>query len=144
MKRKGFFVTVISFAALSAGLLFAQGKSTVVMGYLTDVKCATAPNGVSADGADMANTPEKHTAACMRMPACEVSGYGVMLKGKNGKYALLKFDQKGTDLAKAYLKKTKRKDGLVLDVKGVIDGVVIKVESVKEASMDMDMGGMKM
>ena len=130
----------IAISVFSAGVLYAQHTmSSVVMGYLSDVKCATSPNGVSADGANLAVSPEKHTAACMKMASCEASGYGVFVKGTNGKYEFMKFDKKGSDLAKAYLKKTRKKDGLIIDVTGKMEGNIFKVEKLTEGSVGMKM-----
>ena len=137
------FIVVV---AVSTGALFAQhsmkSMGKVVMGYLSDVKCATSPNGIALDGANLATNPEKHTAACLKMPSCEASGYGIYMKDSGGKYAFMKFDSKGNDLAKAYLKKTKRKDGLIVDVTGTAEGNIYKVEKISEASAGMQMPGM--
>jgi hypothetical protein len=142
MKR---LMSCIAVIVVSSGLLFAQqAKSKVVMGYLSDVMCATSPNGISADGFNLSLNPEKHTAACMKMASCEASGYGIFLKGSDGKYTFTKFDAKGNDLVKAYLKKTKRKDGLIVDATGIMDGKIFRVEKIIEASADMKMPGMKM
>jgi hypothetical protein len=135
--------SVITITFISTGMLFAQHSMSsmgkVVMGYLSDVKCATSPNGVAADGAPLTTAPERHTTACMKMASCEASGYGIFMKGANGKYSFMKFDSKGNELAKAYLKKTKRKDGHIVDVAGTAKGDIYLVESIKEASADMKM-----
>jgi hypothetical protein len=140
---KKIFVSVIAMAFISTGMLFAQHSMSsmgkVVMGYLSDVKCATSPNGIAADGTPILTAPEKHTTACMRMAACEASGYGLFMKDSSGKYSFMKFDSKGNERAKAYLKKTKRKDGHIVDVTGTAKGNVYMVESIKEASADMKM-----
>lgn len=143
--KKGVLVTGV-FLAMSMALTVwgmdkasDSPKSKVVMGYISDVKCAESPNGVSADGFNLKETPEKHTTACMKMPVCEASGYGVFLKGSDGKYSFTKFDKKGNDLVKAFLKKTRKKDGLMMDVTGTFKNGILHVESIKEG-----MPGMKM
>lgn len=141
-KSTGAILALFIIASVNA---YSQAdKAKMVMGYLSDVKCATSPNGISADGFDLSANPEKHTTACLKMKSCEASGYGIFLKSPNGKYTFTKFDSKGNDLAKAYLKKTKRKDGLIIDVMGKLEKSVLKVESIKEATEGMDMGDMKM
>ena len=143
MKR--LITTFIAVVVVSTGVSFAQmARGKVVMGYLSDVKCATSPNGIAADGANLATNPEKHTADCMRMASCEASGYGIFVKGSDGKYAFTKFNSKGNDLVKAYLKKTKRKDGLIVDVTGTMEGKILNVEKITEASAGMMMPGMNM
>ena len=55
------------------------------------------------------------------------SGYGIMMKGK-----LVKFDDNGNKLASEYFDKTKKEKGFWVDVRGTMDGDMIKVESIKD------------
>jgi hypothetical protein len=96
--------------------LFAQMKSKDFTGYLSDVACAT--NGLAADGAHLATHPGKHTVACMKSPGCMASGYGILLKTKNGEYSFVKFDQKGNEMAKKLLEATKKTDNMKIKVQG--------------------------
>ena len=108
----------------------AQMQSKEFVGYLSDVACAT--NGTAGDGANLAMNPEKHTVACMKMPACMASGYGILMKNKSGKYVFTKFDQKGTDLAKKILESTKKTDNMKIKVMGTKSMHMIKVDSITE------------
>lgn len=123
---------------LVSGLVFSEtakagkAKMEVFKGYLSDASCATTTNGVAADGTDMVMSPEKHTVACLTAAGCAASGYGLMIKGADGKYAFTKFDPKGSDQAKALLDKTKEKTALKLDVKGTMENGMIMVASIKE------------
>ena len=75
-----FACCVIMVLFLSSPVL-AQTKSKEFTGYLSDVACAT--KAMAGDGADLTTNPEKHTVACLKMPACMASGYGILIKGMN-------------------------------------------------------------
>jgi len=100
-------------------------------GYLADVLCAK--NGKSAANFNLLTNPEKHTVACMKMPPCVKSGYGIFMKDGAGRYAFFKFDGKGTELAKELLDKTKRADNMSVKVTGELVGDTFMVESLMEA-----------
>ena len=110
--------------------LHAQMQPKEFVGYLSDAACAK--NGVAGDGANLATNPEKHTVACMKMPACMASGYGILMKNKSGKYVFTKFDPKGTDLAKKILESTKKMDNMKIKVMGMKSKNMIQVESITE------------
>jgi len=108
-----FCVIIVLF--LSSPIL-AQMKSKDLTGYLSDVACAT--KGVAGDGANLSTHPEKHTVACMKMPACMASGFGILIKAKSGEYTFVKFDQKGNEMAKKLLEATKKTDNMKIKVQG--------------------------
>jgi hypothetical protein len=99
-------------------------------GYLADVLCAE--RGIALDGADMTTHPEKHTVACLKEPQCVASGLGIMIKGKDDKYAFTKFDKKGAELAFDLINKTQKKDAVMVEVTGQMKDGVINVETITE------------
>jgi hypothetical protein len=123
------FVAILLIISLQA-VSFAEAKNHV--GYLADVLCGQ--KGVSAFGSNLITNPEKHTVACMKMPPCEASGYGIYMKdAKSGKYVFYKFDEKGTELAKGLLKNTKKANNMLIKVEGTLDEDTIIVENIIEA-----------
>jgi hypothetical protein len=117
-----FCVIIVLF--LSSPIL-AQMKSKDLTGYLSDVACGT--KGIAGDGANLATHPEKHTVACMKMPACMSSGYGILIKAKSGEYTFVKFDQKGNEMAKKLLEATKKTDNMKIKAQGMR---MIEVEKI--------------
>jgi len=106
-------------------------KSTEYVGYLSDVMCAS--KGIAGDGTNLQKSPKKHTVACMKMPDCASSGYGVFIKDKEtGKYIFYKFDKKGNDIANKLLETTKKTDNMKIKVKGTMIKDFIMVESIVE------------
>jgi len=105
---------------------------SMFMGYLSDVKCAESNNGISADGFNLKLNPEKHTVKCMKMPPCAMSGYGMFIKGNDGKYSFYRFDKKGAEMSKELLKKTKKKDNVSIHVMGVLKDNIIHVDTLQE------------
>ena len=94
-------------------------------GYLVDKMCATgmakkAPEEAMAKAA-------KHTKSCALEESCMESGFGLISEGK-----WYKFDDAGDKLAIAWLKKTDKKNDLMVEVRGTHDGDVLNVASLKE------------
>jgi len=86
---------------------------------LMDADCAGKKDAMAA--------PEKHTKHCAMM--CSKSGYGAVVDGK-----FVKFDQKGSDMAKEAIQKSDKKDNLRADVTGEMKNgelVVSKLEMTK-------------
>jgi hypothetical protein len=129
--KRNMFPAVIVFLLVVLFQVVAFAGPTEYVGYLSDVKCAV--KGTAGDGANLQTNPEKHTVACMKMPGCAASGYGVLVKDeKGGKYVFHKFDAKGNEIAKKLLKTTKRTDNMNIMVKGVMGKDAIKVETIVE------------
>ncbi len=127
-------VVVVAIVAVGA-LAIGKGKGESFKGYLSDVACATSATGKAADGTMMKTDADKHTVACMMAAPCAGSGYGLEINegtamAKN--FAFYKFDKKGNDLAAKILKHTKKKSGVMVDVKGTKEMGMIKVMSMKE------------
>lgn len=72
-----------------------------------------------------AANPDAHTRECAL--ACAKSGYGIVTQDKK----FLKFDANGNKEILAQLKDSKKSDHLRVDVKGDVQGDMLKVESVK-------------
>lgn len=121
-------VAVIS--AGNMGNVAAETQGTKYEGYLADALCAG--KGTALDGADMVMHPEKHSVACLKEPPCLASGYGVSIKGKDDKYIFHKFDKKGDELAQQLIGKTKKTDGLRVEVTGQMKDKVINVTDIVE------------
>jgi hypothetical protein len=119
-----------AFAVAAAIPAEAEMQAMKYEGFLADVLCAD--RGTALDGADMTTHPEKHSVACLKEPQCVASGFGIMIKGMNDKYAFTKFDKKGDELALALINKTQKKDSLMVEVTGQMKDGVINVESIVE------------
>ena len=61
------------------------------------------------------------------------SGYGIFVKDDAGKYAFLKFDDKGTTLAKGLLDQTDRDDDMRVKVTGKQVGDTFMVTDLMES-----------
>jgi hypothetical protein len=126
-------VPIVAVTALAVG----KGKEEIYS-YLSCVRCATCPTGKTGDGTIMKTKAEKHTVACMKVPECAASGYGLEINegtAMEKNYVFYKFDKKSSDMAAMILKKTKKKDHVSVAVKGVKGMDMIKVISMKEITM---------
>ncbi len=134
--KKVLLVLVVLVAILAVGALaFGKGKTQVFKGYISDVACATTASGKAADGTVMKSDADKHTVACMQAAPCAASGYGLEINegtatAKN--FVFYKFDKKGSDMAAKIIKNTKKKMGVMVEVKGMKEAGMIKVTSIKE------------
>jgi hypothetical protein len=133
---RGFLFTIALSLVVGLAATMATKQATAAMmgsqyeGYLADVLCAT--RGTALDGADMVRHPEKHSVACLKEPQCVASGYGILTKGMGETYTFHKFDKKGNELAQELIKKTQKKDSLMVKVTGQMKDGVINVESIME------------
>lgn len=73
--------------------------------------------------------PAKHSRTCNMMEGCAASGYGIIVKQQDGSFKFYLFDGKGQNLAKDYLKKTKKETNLTITVKGSWNGEILQVAS---------------
>jgi hypothetical protein len=120
---------------LSACVLLAFGSACASNGNKSNVSSVS---GVLIDqscGASMMKeaNPEAaaagHTKDCAMKPDCAASGYAVISGSQ-----MLKFDDKGDQLAKDFLQKTTKMDNLRVNVQGYITGDSIAVTSLTPAS----------
>jgi len=135
MKKVGMLLVVVVAIVAVGALAFGKGKAEMFKGYLSDVACATAAGGKAADGTVMKTDADKHTVACMTAAPCAGSGYGLEINegtAATKNFVFYKFDKKGSDLAAKILKKTKKKSGVMVEVKGMKEAGMIKVVSMKE------------
>jgi len=129
-----FFISVTGLALKGTDMSDSASKisSTIYTGYLSDVMCAEQNNGVRRDGVNLKLHPEKHTVVWMKTLPSAMSGYGLFVKGNDNAYLFYRFDKKGTTLSKDLLKKTKKKDGLSVQVTGEIKDNILHVVSIQE------------
>ncbi|HEV2711386.1 MAG TPA: hypothetical protein VGU67_14310 [Edaphobacter sp.] len=73
----------------------------------------------------VAENPDAHTRDCALK--CEKSGFGIVTEDKQ----FLKFDEAGNAKIAKALKKSKETDHLRVNVKGDVDGDMLKVSSIK-------------
>ena len=107
-------------AVAAAGLAFptiVRADDKPMTGTLIDNMCGDKKK----DEADAA----KHTAACAKKEGCASSGYQILVGDKR-----YKFDEKGNELAKAYL--AEHEDMKVV-VEGKADGEKLAVTAIKAA-----------
>jgi len=98
-----------------------KAKTTQVTGYLVDVSC-------SHDEAEAGpGWGQKHSRACLLMPACVRSGYAVL----TGESQVIRFDTNGNNQAyKLILATTQDKDWRVR-VRGLQAGDQLKVSNIE-------------
>jgi hypothetical protein len=135
MKKAALLVVVLVAIVAVSALAIGKGKAEIYKGYLSCVRCATSPTGKAGDGTVMKTDADKHAVACMTEAHCAASGYGLEINegtdtAKN--FVFYKFDKKGSDMAAKILTNTKRKSGVLVEVKGVKEMGMIKVYSMKE------------
>jgi hypothetical protein len=107
--------------------LGTKGKtgSHVMSGYLVDKMCGS--NMAKLDMDKASERAIKHTKECALEDGCKATGYGILMKGK-----YFKFDAKGDKLAEEYLNKTTKANNILVDVACTMDGMNLKVESIKD------------
>ena len=124
-----FLNRILAFALVGASVCAAAGsapspektKKTQVAGYLVDVSC-------SHDEAEAGpGWGQKHTRACLLMPACVRSGYAVLTDSNE----VVRFDAKGNQQAhKLILAGTQNKDWRVR-VRGQRAGDEFRVSTIE-------------
>jgi hypothetical protein len=110
------FIAII-FAAFA---LSAIAADTAVKGYLVDLSCA------SEEG----QKPEfgiKHSKACLQMPDCEQSGYGVLTDDKK----VIRFDKAGNEQARKFIASTPKHDDIKVMVTGAVSGDHMTVSKIE-------------
>ena len=121
---------LLSLFLFSSISLFAQEKmdkstSHTMKGYLVDKMCATGMAKKAPDEAMAAAA--KHEKSCALKEGCQDSGFGLMSEG-----VFYKFDDKGSKKALALMKKTHKKNEIMVAVIGNHDGGILRVTSIKE------------
>ena len=123
MKRYTIFLLLFT----SVVVLHAQQKAApvVYVGYLVDHMCGKQMAKLTPEKADA--KAAKHTKECALDENCKVSGYGIVSKG-----LYLKLDAAGDQLAETFLKKTTKENHNKVEIRGTVDGGLLKVVSLKD------------
>jgi hypothetical protein len=90
-------------------------------GYLLDGECARARKATETD------LGPKHTTKCLKMPACDHSGYGLLTD--NNEY--LRFDEDGNRQARELVAKARIQANWRIVVQGRRSGDVLQVRRIK-------------
>ena len=105
---------------MSCGLSAAPAGDTVVKGYLIDGSCA-------ARKAGKPHALAAHSKACLQMPACKASGYGVL----TGERQFIRFDAHGNQMAQEFISHTAKEIGIKVAVSGIVDSGKITVRKIE-------------
>ena len=119
---KKFICALTVIMALSV-VAMAQDGATTVTGYVVDKACSAKVAKAKDPATEAAGQPK----GCILMKSCFDSGVGVYSDGK-----FIEFDDKGKNLAKAALEKTKKDKGVKLKVTGKLTGTTMAVEKIEE------------
>jgi hypothetical protein len=121
MKLPGriFYIGCCVFGLLAANArsadLGAKARPTEsVRGYLVDSVC------VKEEADQLANLGVKHTRKCLQMPACQESGYALLLPSHNND--VLRFDKHGNQLAARLVNGRHGEGGWLLQATGKRNG----------------------
>jgi hypothetical protein len=137
-------ITLLTLLVLAVSFTGLYAASKEFKGYLSDVHCADLGKS-EMGGYDLTMNPEKHTLECMKAEPCMASGYGIFIKGKDGKYVFHKFDKAGSDMAaKNIVEKSKKIDNIKIKVKGTLmkDGTITVMSIKEEGTMKPAKGAM--
>ncbi len=131
MKRM--FAALLS-TALFVSLAAAQGHAAMgshamgthtMKGYLVDQMCG---KNMPKAGAEKAmQKAKRHTRECALEDDCAASGYGLVSGGK-----FYPFNDAGSKMAADYLKNTKKKSDIEVNVVGTMDGMTINVQAIHD------------
>ena len=99
--------------------------SRSMAGYLVDKNCGK--RMVMDDVKKSDAKAAKHTKDCALDETCKANGYGIVTGGK-----FYGFDDAGNRKAFDYLSATKKEDNVKVEVAGIMDGDIMKVESIKD------------
>ena len=111
----GISLVVVGFSATMAG----ESREQTISGYLVDSVCAA---GHATEPGYSAN----HDKKCNLMDGCIKSGYSLVTSDNK----VLKFDQKGADLALRLIKATDKDKDWKVVVTGNVDGQMIAVNRI--------------
>ena len=95
-----------------------KNNAVTLQGYLIDQHCVGRVKGIN------------ETTACLRMPSCEKSGYGLAIDINSDKDEFVKFDQHGHELAKEIIDNAKTDKIGEVTVKGHYEDGNFAVESI--------------
>jgi hypothetical protein len=109
-----------------------MNTGTLLTGYLVDKMCAMSM--VKREPQIAMEKARKHPVACAFHDDYLASGFGLMIDGK-----FQKFTADGDSLALDYLKKTKVKDNVLVDVLATREGELLKVSKITQVREETKM-----
>jgi len=112
--------------------LGAKRPAESVRGYLVDTVC------VKEEAAQLDALGIKHTRKCLQMPACRESGYALLLSSQNHKNDVLRFDDRGNQLAATLVNGRHAEGGWLLQATGKRKGdefAVATLEIISKSSV---------
>lgn len=126
MRRR--LLALAAACALAAGLYAqtAAKKPVKLSGYLLDAMCAS---GHDAD--DLVEEVRQHQVSCALMESCVKSGFVVVVPEEAKVY---KLDEKSRKATVQVLKNTRMRQGMYVEVEGVLEGDTVRVERIVEAA----------
>jgi hypothetical protein len=110
-------LVILPIVLLSASSFAAD---VAVKGYLIDVVCSSRKTSKPA-------SLTTHGKACMQMPSCGNSGFGVLTEDKQ----FIKFDEDGNEKARKFMSETKADHDFKITVSGSMDGDKMKVDKIE-------------
>ncbi len=108
---------LLLFAAVAVSAFAADAT---VKGYLVDIACGTDEGSRPDFGAT-------HSRACLKMPDCANSGYGVLTPDKK----IVKFDKAGNEQAKKFIDSITRNSDIKVAVTGSVSGDSMTVSKIE-------------
>lgn len=125
MKHLTSFLLAVAFLAC-ATFSTSYAKDKTWTGYLSDVSCGS---GFAKKSAKVGlKDAMDHPKSCATKASCASAGYGIYCEGKY--YTL---DKNGNTKASAWLSKTNKEKGLLVEVTGTLSGSTIAVTDLKDA-----------
>ncbi|QWU13932.1 S-layer homology domain-containing protein [Paenibacillus sophorae] len=123
--------TVTAVAGLVPGKLqvlkIAPDKSGLAVSALKEL------DGILIEGHHSGiSDPTKHSKACLLMPSCASSGFGISVLQADGKYIYYKFDARGHQLAAVLIDSIEKETNIAIHVSGVIEGGTLHVAALAQ------------
>jgi hypothetical protein len=109
---------IVILLAIAAFNAFAA--EVTVKGYLVDIACGTEEGSRPDFGI-------KHSKACLQMPDCEKSGYGLLTPDNK----VIRFDQTGNQRAKQFIAELKKSNDVKVAVTGAVSGEMMTVTKIE-------------
>ena len=103
-----------------AASINALAADTAVKGYLVDVACLARMKQKHALAAS-------HSKACLQVPNCADSGYGVVTEDKQ----FIKFDQDGNEKVRKFVTGIDKKNDIRVTVTGTVDSDTMTVSKIE-------------
>jgi hypothetical protein len=125
-------VGLLTVNARGADLSTKPRPAESVRGYLVDTVC------VKEEAAQLDALGIKHTRKCLQMPACRESGYALLLSSPNHKNDVLRFDDRGNQLAARLVNGRHAEGGWLLQATGKRKGdefAVATLEIISKSSV---------